>query len=73
MTQPEESYYIAFVVLNLHCQLKVVPEGTLRILSESGIEHAKEPLGRALFFSQPSQAETVGHGLGRLSLPKSCQ
>jgi len=40
---------------------------------ESGIEHAKEPLGRALFFSQPSQAETVGHGLGRLSLPKSCQ
>ena len=43
---PKDSY-IAFVVLKLHCQLKVVPEGSLLILSESGIEHAKEPLRRA--------------------------
>ena len=38
---------IAFVVLRLHCQLKVVPEGSLLILSERGIEHAKEALRRA--------------------------
>jgi hypothetical protein len=30
---------IAFVVLRLHCQLKVVPEGPSMILSKSGIEH----------------------------------
>ena len=30
---------IAFVVLQLHCQLKVVPEGPSLILSKSGIEH----------------------------------
>jgi len=38
--------YIAFVVLRLHRQLKVVSEGTLLILSKSSIEHAEEPLRR---------------------------
>jgi len=36
-----------FVVLRLYCQLKVVREGSLLILSKSGIEHTKEPLRRA--------------------------
>jgi L-ascorbate metabolism protein UlaG (beta-lactamase superfamily) len=38
---------IAFVVLRLHCQIKVVPEGTSLILSKSGIEHAEETFRRA--------------------------
>ncbi len=43
----QSSSEIAFVVLRLHCQLKVVPEGTSLILSKSGIEHAEETFQRA--------------------------
>ena len=46
-TQNKSSSEIAFVVLRLHCQLKVVPEGTSLILSKSGIEHAEETFRRA--------------------------
>ena len=46
-TQNKSSSEIAFVVLRLHCQLKVVPEGTFLILSKSGIEHAEETFRRA--------------------------
>jgi len=35
-TQNKSSSEIAFVVLRLHCQLKVVPEGTFLILSKGG-------------------------------------
>jgi hypothetical protein len=46
-TQNKSSSEIAFVVLRLHYQLKVVPEGTSLILSKSGIEHAEETFRRA--------------------------
>ena len=46
-TQNKSSSEIVFVVLRLHCQLKVVPEGPSLILSKSGIEHAEETFRRA--------------------------
>jgi hypothetical protein len=47
ITQNKSSSEIAFVVLQLHCKLKVVLEGTSLILSKSGIEHAEETFQRA--------------------------
>jgi hypothetical protein len=54
--------YIVFVVLRLHRQLKVVPEGSLLILSKSSIEHAKEPLRRTRFVCGERDEEEASHG-----------
>ena len=45
-TQNQSISDIEFVVLRLHCQLKVASEGTTLILSQSGIEHVEDTFRR---------------------------